>query len=401
MNKNEILTALFITKKNIIKNRNSLLFTILIISLGFISSIIIYGVLESGAKLMQENFIETNLGHVILEPYEVGSKIEGVDSLIKSIKTLPHISGIAKITKKSVRLYDSKENYIDNEVYIVSPEDFSEVSIIDNIIKDGSWLNKGEKDKIVMGCMNIENCNEIKAFDMLELNIGEPIRVASNDYPINTLKLQGIYDHKFIQVEFNSYINEETAKNIFPDYDSTKADQIIILLPERAYTQEMIDSLSLMNLDLKISGWKEKSSKYSSIFGSFSIIGDLSFIIGVIVSAISIYVVLYISILNKKTQIGIIRAIGIKSKIVSLSYLFLSFFLGITGSILGVSLTLLLIKYFYFNPLQTGIGDLVPNANYKIFLTVSIAVILASVISGYIVSKKITKQNIINAIFHG
>jgi putative ABC transport system permease protein len=401
MRKNEVLTAFFIAKKNIIKNRKSLLFTVFIISLGFISSIIIYGVLESGAVVMQENFIETNLGHIVLEPYEIGEKINNVESTIKNIATLPHIVGVTKITKKSARLYDSKGNYIDNEIYIVDPQEFSKVSVIDNIIKQGSWLNKGEKDKIVWGCMNIKDCNAIKAFDTLDLDVGKPIRVVSNGYPESNLKLAGIYDHKFIQVEFNSYINEETAKNIFPDYNSSSANQIILLLTDRDYTEKTLRELSLMNLDLKIVGWKEKSSKYSSIFGSFSIIGDLSFLIGVIISAISIYIVLYVNILNKKNQIGIIRAMGIRSRVISLSYIILSLFLGIVGSILGVSLTLLLIRYFYFNPLQTGIGDLVPNASPDIFAVVSISVILASVISGYIVSKKIIKSNIIESIYNG
>jgi putative ABC transport system permease protein len=123
--------------------------------------------------------------------------------------------------------------------------------------------------------------------------------------------------------------------------------------------------------------------------------------LGLLISAISIYVILFINILNKKTQIGIIKAIGIKSKVVALSYIMLSFFLGIIGSILGVGLTLLMVKYFEFNPIHTGVGELVPQVDLEIFLFVGTAIILASVISGYIVSKRITKQNIIEAIFHG
>ena len=156
-----------------------------------------------------------------------------------------------------------------------------------------------------------------------------------------------------------------------------------------------------MNLNVKISSWKEKSSMYSSIIDSFLIIGNLSFLIGILISAISIYIILYINILNKKTQIGIIKAIGIKSKIVGLSYVFLSLFLGILGSVLGIILTLLMVQYFKFNPIQTGIGELVPVVTEKIFFLVSISIIAVSALSGYLVSKKITKQNIIEAIFHG
>ena len=401
MRKNEILTAFFIAKKNIIKNKNSLLFTILIISLGFISSIIIYGVLQDVSYDLQENFIETNMGHVILEPYENQDKIENVGNVVEKIKILPNILGVAKITKKSARIYDEDENYIDTQILVINPKEFSEVSVIDNIIERGDFLYKGENDKILMGCVNIESCNEIKAFDTINLDVGEEARIVSNGYPETFLTLKGIYDHRYIEIEATSYINEETAKMVFSDYDSAKADQIIILLPKREYASETIEELSKMNLNVKISDWKEKSSKFSSVVDSFTIIGNISFFIGILISAISIYVILYINILNKKTQIGIIKAIGIKSKVVALSYVMLSFFLGIIGSALGVILTLLMVEYFRFNPIQTGVGELVPQVKLGIFILVGSAILLASIISGYIVSKKITKQNIIEAIFHG
>jgi putative ABC transport system permease protein len=401
MRKNEILTAFFIAKKNIIKNKNSLLFTILIISLGFISSIIIYGVLQDVSYDLQENFIETSMGHVILEPYENQDKIENVQNVIEKIKILPNILGVAKITKKSARIYDEDENYIDTEILVINPKEFSEVSVIDNIIEKGDFLYKGENDKILMGCVNIESCNEIKAFDTINLGVGEKARIVSNGYTETFLTLKGTYDHRYIEIEATSYINEETAKAIFSDYDSTKADQIIILLPKREYSGETIGELSKMNLNVKISDWEEKSSKFSSVVDSFTIIGNISFFIGILISAISIYVILYINILNKKTQIGIIKAIGIKSKVVALSYVMLSFFLGIIGAILGIILTLLMVEYFRFSPIQTGVGELVPQVTIGIFILVGSAILLASIISGYIVSKKITKQNIIEAIFHG
>ena len=401
MKKNEILTALFIAKKNVIKNKSILIFTILIISLGFISSIIIYGVLKDVTYDLQENFIETNMGHVILEPYGDNDKIENVENVIKKIKTLPNILGIAKVNKKTARMYDSNGDYIDTIVYVINPEEFSQISVIDGIIKEGSWLNKGEKNKILMGCINIDKCSEIKAFDTIDIGVGEKVRTIFNGYPETELTLQGIYDHRYFEIETASYINEDTAIEIFNDYDSSMADQIIIRLPDRIYTQKTIEEISKFEINAKIFTWEEKSSRLSSVVDSFEIIGDISFFIGLLISAISIYIILYINILNKKTQIGIIKAIGIKSRVIALSYVMLSFFLGVIGSIMGILLTLSMVEYFNFNPIQTGVGELVPLVTTKIFLFVGSAIMFASIISGYIVSKKITKQNIIEAIFNG
>lgn len=398
MTKEEVNTAFFLAKKNILKNFGSLSFTIILIALGFISSTIIYGALKDTQHDIQEDYIETSVGHVILEPYDDAPMIENVDSIMKKIHSVSEIIGSASVTKKSARLYDSNSKYIDSEVYIISPEDFSLVSKVDDIISDGTFLAKGEKNKIVMGCVNIKQCNSIEAFDRIDVSTGDNVRsIFDANHAVN-LSLKGIYDHQFVQTELISYINQETAKEIFEDYDSNKADMILISLQSREYADQVVKELAALNIHTKILTWEHKTTKYSSIIDSFLIIGDLSFLIGVIISAISIYVVLYINIMNKKAQIGIIRAIGIRSRVISLSYVIVSLFLGIIGSLFGIILTLLMIEYFNINPIVTGIGELVPSVGWKTFFMVSISITLASVISGYFVSKKITKYNIIQAI---
>jgi len=401
MKKNEIVTSFFIARKNLVKNRNALSFTLLIIALGFISSIIIYGVLEDVGNDMQQNFIDTSMGHVMLEPYDDAEQIENVDNLIKQIRTTSHVVGVSPVTKKSARLYDSNQNYIDTIFYIINPEYFAQVSIVDDIIKEGTYLNKGEKNKILVGCIHLQNCNDISAFERIDLGVGENARVVFSQNREAELSLQGIYDHNHLQAEVISYMNEATAKELFSDYDRTNAHQIIIRLSDMKFAEEVVEELIRLNINAKISTGEEKASAFSGTVDSFYVIGNLSFLLGIIISAISIYIVLYINILGKKTQIGIIKAIGIKSRVIFVSYVMLSFFLGIAGSIMGIVLTLIVIEYFKFNPIMTGVGELVPQVSASIFLIVLGAITLASVIAGYLVSKNITKQNIIGSIFHG
>jgi putative ABC transport system permease protein len=400
MNKNEIITAIFLAKKNILKNKSSLILTVLIISLGFISSIIIYGVLKDTGYDMQENYIETSIGHIMLEPYDNKVKINDADRIIKKIKTIPNIIGIASISKKNARLYDKNNDFIDTEIHIINPKDFSKTSVIDEIIIQGKWLNSRDKNNIILGCLFVEDCNPITAFDRINVNVGDNIKTIFNNNEV-TLRLEGIYSHNFIDIERISYITQDTAEILFEDYNSNSADYIIIRLSDRKYTKQTIEQLTKMNLNLEINDWEEKSSRYSSIIDSFLVIGNISFLIGILISGISIYVILYINILNKKSQIGIIKALGIKSKVISLSYVILSLFIGIIGSILGVLMTLLMIEYFKLIPIKTGIGNLIPRVTPQIFLLVAVAIIISSMLSGYIVAKRITKQNIIEAIFYG
>jgi len=401
MKRTEILTAAFIAKKNISKNKKTLLLTTLIIALGFISAIILYGVLKDTGYDLQENFIEMTIGHVVIEPYEDAEHLENYEEILRKIRTIPGTENIATVKKRPLTLQNREGETIRTQVYIVRPEDYKKTSQVDDNIVEGEWLNKGEAGKIVMGCILLKHCNPTEEYKRINLHLGEPVTLFSEEGTSLHVSLQGIYKHTFTDLELIPYITEATAQQIYPDYDETTTDQIIIRLANREQTREVIRQLETLTLNAKIVSWEEKLVGFSSIIDSFSIIGNLSFVIGIIISAISVYIVLYINILHKRTQIGIIKAIGIQSRVVELSYLLLSLFIAVIGTIGGIILTQLMILYFTFNPLHTGIGSLVPQVTFQVFLVVSLAIIFTSALTGYLVSKQITKQNIITAITNG
>jgi putative ABC transport system permease protein len=212
------------------------------------------------------------------------------------------------------------------------------------------------------------------------------------------LTLVGDYKHNLAAVEGINLISEQTAENIFPRYNSDQADEIIIRLQDKNMAQKVVNELSYLGVNAVISDWSEKLAFYSQVVDSFGIIGNLSFLIGVIISIIGVYIVIYINALNKKVQIGIMRAIGIRSRIILLSYTIQGFFYGILGSILGAVLLSLMIGYFTISPILNPIGQLVPEVSLGIFALVAITIIVASTLTGYFASRRIIRQKILYLI---
>jgi ABC-type antimicrobial peptide transport system permease subunit len=92
------------------------------------------------------------------------------------------------------------------------------------------------------------------------------------------------------------------------------------------------------------------------------------------------------------------RAIGIRSRIILLSYTIQGFFYGILGSILGAVLLSLMIGYFTISPILNPIGQLVPEVSLGIFALVAITIIVASTLTGYFASRRIIRQKILYLI---
>lgn len=401
MRKNEVVTALFIAEKNVLKNWRALFFTIIVVALGFVSSVFIYGTLEDVGYTLEENFIETNYGHIALRPYGDSLKIEDVDEVIRKVMTVPNVLNAASVNKKSGEFCDSFGDCTASQILVVDEREFSDFSVVDDLVFDGEWLNGGNLRGVVLGCDKIISCaGEMKGIDRIDVDVGEKLSFEFVGGKVEDFYLAGIYDHYFKDVEGFSYITEDAGEDVF-GFDASSSDEIVLMLPSRDYVEEVMSEIIELNLGLEVLTWEENSAELTGTVSSFSLIGDLAFLMGIVISFISVLIILYIIILTKETQIGIIKAIGVKSNVVLLSYVFLGFFLGVAGAALGIILTLSLIWIFELHPLITGIGPLVPLVSMKVYFVVGFSIIMASVVSSYIVSRKISKQNIIEAVFNG
>jgi putative ABC transport system permease protein len=122
--------------------------------------------------------------------------------------------------------------------------------------------------------------------------------------------------------------------------------------------------------------------------------------IGLIVAAIVMFIVIYINVVHKKRQIGILRAIGISRSVVYGSYLIQSFLFAILGIIIGGLLFGYgLMPYFKSHPIDLSIGQvslLIDPVNVRNSV---IGILLAAVLAGIIPVVNIVRQSIIKAIW--
>ena len=91
----------------------------------------------------------------------------------------------------------------------------------------------------------------------------------------------------------------------------------------------------------------------------------------------------------------------VSSGIITWSYIFQGMLFGLLGSVLGILLTKGVIFAFTKYPIITPIGDLVPIIGVLDFVIVSVVILLACGLTGYFVSKRITKEKTLDLIYHG
>jgi len=121
--------------------------------------------------------------------------------------------------------------------------------------------------------------------------------------------------------------------------------------------------------------------------------------VGVLIAAVTIFIVIYVDITNKRKQIGILRAIGIKPYIIISSYVILS---GVYA-VIGVALGTLIFKfgimpYFEAHPFVLPICDAVLVLTKTDYVIRAETIMWVSVFSGLIPAAITTRIKMLDAI---
>lgn len=194
-------------------------------------------------------------------------------------------------------------------------------------------------------------------------------------------------------------------------YSSFDNPSMISIYPKDFETKENVTAiLDGYNADREAAGEEEKVISYTDIVGSLmssvtTIINTISYVliafvaISLVVSSIMIGVITYISVLERKKEIGILRAMGASKKNVSRVFNAETFIIGSLAGVLGIGITLLLLI-----PANAIIHAVSGNPNINAVLPVAGGVVLIvlstvlTLIGGIIPSKKAAKEDPVTAL---
>lgn len=173
---------------------------------------------------------------------------------------------------------------------------------------------------------------------------------------------------------------------------------------------EIVGILDQYNADMEAAGEDEKVITYTDLVGTLmssvtNIVNIISYVlvafvaISLVVSSIMIGVITYISVLERKKEIGILRAIGASRHNVSQVFNAETFIIGFCAGAMGIGITL-----FLLIPANSIIRSLADGVNVKAALPPVAAVVLIglsvvlTLLGGLIPSRKAAKSDPVTAL---
>ena len=357
-----------------------------LISLGIAIGVSVQVFIGSLIFGLQESLIDATVGsspHITIVNDEKNKPIKDYQELEKELKDNSDLKYVSIV-------YDNNAFIIDEETtYPVLVRGFN-YQDADKIYNFSEQLVEGEKpskNEIIIGLDLIEN---------LELEVNDSIVIETAFGLEKEVTIVGVFDLGITSLNETWVVTDQkTALAIFDEEDQITA--IEIQIADVFAAREIAKDIET---ELTVNNWKDANEQLLSGLNGQSVSSLMIQIFVMISVLLAIASVLIISVVQKRRQLGILKAMGINNADSVKIFLFQGFLLGVAGATLGVVLGISLIYMFSIFAVESDGSALVEVViNYQFIALSWLIAITAACIASIIpalASKNLSPIEVIN-----
>ncbi len=326
----------------------------------------------------------------IMDATEVSQKIGGI----------PGVIGVTKRLSQPVIL-SHDDRVLSFSMTGIDPLNEKTVSELGNHLLRGEFLDETDTDTILLGVLlaGDENKNEEDEtfYSLRGVDVGDSVSLTYNNGFTKSYRVKGIIDAKQENVNYNAWINFRELSEMTGAED--EASSINVKLAPSISPDDFKVTLMKYGIQERIRTCEEDYTKIlEREGGTFAVLGSVSNIAGILIAIIIMFVVVYINTINKRKQIGIIKAIGINRKIILNSYVLQVIIFATCGIIFGVILNQVLVTIMTIYPLEIPEGVIYPILHPDTVLRAGVTLFVVSILAGYVPAWLTTKLEILEAM---
>ena len=386
----EFLLGWWLMRQYIVRGRKwTLALTTLLVAVAFINLAFASSLLTGITHAIEHQVKSLMVGEIYLDSKEPGKFIANADKKIAAIKRIDGVRMADKVLSFDTLLV-SGDAYTRAAVNVVDPKTFGETLDVEKHIESGTFLKND--DEIVLGSRLLVRT----ALDGAK--VGDTISMKINGKDIK-VKVGGISNTKYIYADDAAYISRALWQKISGEANSAAATMIIVRAANGKDDEVKKALENLKYTDVRIHDWRDAASYMDTISGSFISLDAIMLLVGIIIAAVTIFIVIYVDIINKRRQIGIQRAIGVKPRVIVFSYILLSLFYAVCGVAAGLAIFFGgLVPFFLAHPFRLPIADVTLYVSPPQLVFRAEIVLVVAIISGAIPAIMASRMKMLDAI---
>jgi len=381
-------------------NRGTLALTILIIALVVVLMNFLSMIIGGVTATYNQQMIDYQYGHLTIEPQDKKTAIENADVLVDRIRRIPGVEGVTSRFSTGVTLTNPDNGkFLSQSLTSFSPDNEKTVTYYQDQIISGDFLSKGDTDQILIGTLVAGNEDESKdkVSSLGGVTVGDTVQVAYSNGVVKDYRVKGIFQTEGVLIDSSAFITQKEMDSVMKT--GGKATAILVRGNDATGADQLKYTCMQYGVQEPIKTWREKGKGIlGDAINSFTLINNLMTVVSLIVASVVVFIITFINIINRKKQIGILKAIGIRPRIIVGSYLVQVLFLCTCGAIVGILLLFSIAFALTVNPIKFPMGYITPVISSASLGISIVCLYVVSLISGYIPAWQVSKEEILDAM---
>lgn len=381
-------------------NKKTLMFIVFVLSLIFMNLVFLPSMIGGMTVLFTGMMQDYPYGDIVIEPSGDNTYINNADNVLQKVRA---VEGVRAATKRldAGASIEHKQKVVGVTITGLLPTEEYDVSRYPYIISEGDFLGELSRDEIIIGAMIAGTGFGSEIYDNLgEVRPGSLVDVTYSNGVKRTYKVKGIMEGTFELVDLNALVNYKEIEDVY-GLEESKATSVVVRVDKQGSEDQVKDKIREAGVNEQIFTWADKSETLiKQAMQSMGAIDAMSKFVSLIVGAALVLIIIYINVLNRKKEIGILKAVGITPRSIVLSYAFLSTFYVSLGILAGLLLYFSLMFYFQANPVTFyETMEIRPQIDPMLLIESIVTMLTLSVIAGILPAWSVSKESILKAIW--
>ena len=400
---NSLKVATFLALKSLTRgNWRVLTLTIAMLILVYLNLIFVPALIDGVVHSVDNKTKNFLSGDIVVQSNDEIPVIPNAEELVSRIESIEGVAAACARSNLGTEIRYQGE-HTTSVVYAIDPVQDSKVFQISEKIIEGSYLDPEDTDEVLLG-LQIAGSNredlEFYASSLRTVRAGDRVTIYYVTGQQKEYKVKGIFYTELIQSDIRAYITQKEANSIYPVINGNAMSIHVKLKPNAKPDLVMKDIEGLRPGEFRFQTWKDSLGLLKSLTKSFDQIIAILRTTALIVAAITIFIVTYVDLANKRRQIGIERAIGLTSASIVISYIIRAVLYAIFGILAAA-----LIYVYVVVPIEARYPFHFPFGD--VFLPVSVPILASSaailcavaIVSAFIPAWQTVRTKIIDAIW--
>lgn len=401
---NTLKVAAFMALKSLSRGDvRVLLLTISMLILVYLNLVFTPSLLTGAVQTIDQKTKDTISSDIVFQPAGDIPIIYPAQQAVSYIESLDGVKAACARNNIGAEIRYGTERFATG-IYAIDPVKDSEVFGISRTVIDGEYLEPGDISQIFLG-IQIAGADrpdlDLYSSSLKSVHAGSTVTV----YYVNGVEkeyiVKGIFFTEFVQGDIRAYVTQDDYRTTVPDQPPDSATAVYVKLDKGADRSKVVDEvLSIAPGMVKYQTWEDALGALKSMTRSLEQILTILRTAALIVAGITVFIVTYVDLVNKRRQIGIERAIGITSASIVLSYIIRA----IIYAAFGILAAALIFRYMVVpieaqHPFHFPFGNVVLAVDVPELVSSASVLCAVAIVSAFIPAYQTIRTKIIDAIW--